>query len=73
MVPFGILERKKVFKLYTLKVVTVPHEWWLLTEGSKYSGLETFGILENCLLRRGERFQEVVATRGLTVFALLKV
>ena len=30
--------------------------------------LDTFGILENWLLKRGGRLQEVVTTRGSTVF-----
>jgi len=48
------VKNKENFKLLALVVAMVPYERWSLTRGSKYSDL-TFGILENCSLRRGGR------------------
>ena len=59
-------------KLFALKVVVVAYETRSsLTRGSKCSNLASkkpFDILENWSLRRGGCLQEVVATRGSTVF-----
>jgi len=48
------VKNKENFKLLALVVAMVPYKRWSLTRGSKYSDV-TFGILENCSLRRGGR------------------
>ena len=55
MVSYERLKTKENVKLFTSKVIVVAYERWSLTRGSKYSDItwETFGILQNCLLRRG--------------------
>ena len=66
MIAYGRLKTKENFKLLALKVVAVAYERWSLTRGSKSSDWGTFGMLDNCLLRRGGRLREVVASRGST-------
>jgi len=67
---YGRLKTKENFTLLALKVVAIAYKRWSLTRGSKYSDhfdLETFGVLENCSLRRGGHLWEVMATGGSTL------
>ena len=66
----GLKTNKKNVRLLALKMVAVARERWSLTRGSKYTDLTWKHLLcvKNWSQRRGGCIQEVVATRGSTVF-----
>ena len=63
MVAYGRFKTKENFKLLALKVVALTIKRFQIYRFD----LETFGILENWSLRRGDCLREVVATRVWTV------
>ena len=68
-----MLKMRGNFRLLSLKVVAAACDRWLLTRDSKYSDLTRKIWYFGNLVTLGDRFREMVATRGSTVDIIVYV